>query len=823
LVDGVTKLCKDDLSGNTSLDEQIETLRKIFTLMQSDVRIMLIKLADRLHNMRTIKFLSKEKQIIFARETKDVFAKIAHRLCLRDMRDELERLSFEVLEPEKMAKLKSFQAQNALCGEIVIDNFSKEFSSMNVEMEYEHKTLENLRMQLDAAGSAVTGIATLNVVLICKDIPSCYQALGVLHCNWPREFHSFDDYINNPQVCGYRGLHTTVILEDGTRVRCKLRTSEMQKYARNGVTTKCFDRKAMGVMNYLPWVENISSLSKDTETRSDEFWNSLQSDILGDSIVIHTSHGHAVQVPKDSTALDGAFYCFGDRATRIKNIKVDGEDVSFGFILEKGVSMDVELYSRSTVTREWLKHVNTGIAQAYIRSGLSAKPVATKIKEGKDLVQEIMIENKRGLIEEYASESFIEKLSAIGYSSLENSYIAIAEGKIDPMYLYKSLFESSLDKAKKNQLKKSVSTFRFHMNRGDKGGILRLASLYDENSSNLKKFRMWSLPFSNRLWFKISANLDEEEGNSLVKNIEKLGGKNILINTGFTLLKYLIGVTSLLFLWGIDPVIARLILIDYSVSPIDLVLIRFWTLALLCSAALIVKMLSGQMKEQVMISLKNIWLWLTSASLVVVAVSTYFALEHVLPANYTIPMTAAGMVLTSMQNINRLKVISAMWVIFAIGMYVLTSFSPGWTDGLSIIITALAVLAFTVFSIISERYKQLGHVSGRVLQYFFALSWICVILSLPLFALSNIFEMPLHVIALCVIFSVFISSLPYYLYYNALSHKQIDFVLRYSFLIIFASVGGQAVVFGMVTGATLLSAALVIIAAMFPLFIKERG
>src|SRR5690606_37037323 len=131
------------------------------------------------------------------------------------------------------------------------------------------------------------GITSQTVVFLCTDIAECYQTLGALHQIWQREVLSFQDYINAPRINGYRGLHTTIIMEGGVRVRCKIRTDQMQVYARKGISMHCFDRTALGVTEYLPWTKRILPLSEDTAERSEDFWSSLQSDILGESMVIH--------------------------------------------------------------------------------------------------------------------------------------------------------------------------------------------------------------------------------------------------------------------------------------------------------------------------------------------------------------------------------------------------------------------------------------------------------------------------------------------------------------------------------------------------------
>ncbi|MFH0851901.1 MAG: HD domain-containing protein, partial [Candidatus Peregrinibacteria bacterium] len=237
LIESMTKLDDEAVRQHPTLDEEIESLRKMVLLMQEDVRIMVIKLADRLHNMRTVEFLSKERQISFAQETMDIYVKIAERMSMHDISDELEALCIAILEPETFVSLTQLRDLNERQAATVIDTMREilygepEPLPSDVLVRVERKSWDHLRARLGTKTETKTGRSDVTFSFICNSIPQCYATVGVLHQKWQHEILSFKDFINAPAINGYRGLHTTIILENGTRVRCKIRTREMQAYA----------------------------------------------------------------------------------------------------------------------------------------------------------------------------------------------------------------------------------------------------------------------------------------------------------------------------------------------------------------------------------------------------------------------------------------------------------------------------------------------------------------------------------------------------------------------------------------------------------------
>jgi len=825
LIDGVTKLSREDIGEKATLDEQLETLRKIITLMEQDVRIMVIKLVDRLHNMQTVGFLTPEKQHALATETLDVYVKIADRLCMQNLRDELEALCLAVLEPSTFTALTVLRIENEQNGQKVVGKIQralhKAFPSLHTDVLYEEQTWTRLRARMEKSGRAVTGLPTLTCVFLCKDIDGCYRTLGSLHQLWKREVMSFQDFVNAPQINGYRGLHTTIILEDGTRVRCKIRTEEMHEYARKGITTRCFDRKEHGVATSLLWTERISPLAEETKERSTEFWESLQSDILGESIVIHGPADQVTQLPLGATVLDGAFYLFGEETLHLTQIRLNGQDVPLRTPLKHADTLDMEIGKATTVQREWLLWVKTNLAIAKIRSSLTLnQSPKEKLLIGKAMLQKVMEEKKRGFIEEFREETMHTGLASLGYSSLEELYKAIAEGRMEPMEAFRALFEQSRKVTPSDVLTQSVQ-FSFPLTNFDI--VIGLVQVYQRFQKAYQRIRFRYNPLSGMCKVRLVVSLPQLEMQKYLSELRTAGATDLVIDQkNNSPLRFSVGIATLLILWGFDPVMARLLLFHPDITPIDLTIVRFGSLTLMSALVLLLHRLRREYVPEERLPLRNASLWHSVILLFIIALSTYFSLQSTTPSQYTIPMTSAGLLLTSIVNRKRKLVIVTTWALLALGVATLILFTSWDIPGM--LLTLIAVTSFSTFSVVSERYKRSEQVGARSAQYFFVLSLLCASFTLILIPFSTITLVSTPILMLMFSFSVIFAGLPYYLYYHLLSHKQIDFILRYSFIIIFTTGLGQYLFpgSGPLDYATLTAALLVTLGAILPLIPVQR-
>jgi len=828
LIDGVTKLEPEDLAAHPTLNDQIETLRKMFKLIENDVRVIIIKLADRLHNMQTIEHLSPERQRSMAQETMDIYVKIADRLSMQDMRDELESLCLSVLDKENFLKLSALQEQNEHKSiraiklmQTILEKKDEKLMD-KIDVFYERRSWGKLQAQYNAGKQKVTGVADMVIVLMCSEISQCYEILGLLHQSYARETLSFQDFINASMINGYKGLHTTIILETGTRVRCKIRTEQMHEYAHEGVASLCFDDEALGVMDYLlPWTQHIAPLSKDTSNQSEEFWESLQNDILGESIIIHGADDKHVIVPTDSTALDGAFYCYGNKALYAKSIQIDGNKVPFYTPLKNASSLSMTIGKQKMIQREWLHMATSGLATAMIRNSLSQKSQGKKYIIGKDLLQNFLTEHKRGYIEEFEEKSVQRALEEVGYHTLPDAYTAIADGHLEPSDVYESLFEKKRGRSEITAPRVKTKIC-FTMNFDDVDSVTNTLEVYKRYGISLRSVRF--RPFARaRGNICVHHAFTTKEQKSIVRDLETAGVENVKLMHANSRMKFLFGAGFLLLIWGFDPAVAHFIVNDLAISPVDLTLLRFWSLTALSGAAVLWKKFTTDV-QQTPIPLRNVSLWISAALMISISFMSYFALQGTQPAHYSIPMTAGGILLTTIVNRKRWVVMTTTWILLICGVALIAVLTPAWTIK-SMIYMFLAVASFSLFSVVSERYKREENIGARAMQYFFVLSVLCTVLTLPFIALSTINTLPREVILEVLAFSMLFAGLPYYMYYSLLSYKQIDFVLRYSFIIIFTTILGQ-ILFSKsapsIDAVTLISGLVVTVGAILPMVLKKR-
>ncbi|HVW66539.1 MAG TPA: HD domain-containing protein [Candidatus Peribacteraceae bacterium] len=812
LIDGVTKLDEGDISVRPSVDQKIETLRKMFTQMEEDVRIMVIKLADRLHNMQTIGFRSEEKQRLVARETLDVYVKVADRLCMRDLKNELETLCRQVLDPDTTRQLLLLRRRNMESAEEIIAQMKSQieshFGNVNLVLLFELKSFDKLQMQFEMERDGLAAsISAINIACVCESEDACYRTLGMLHRLWPREIQSFDDYINAPVINGYRALHTNVILENGKRVRCKIRTREMQEYAHAGITLMCFDHKEMGTMEYLSWTQRIAPLSKDTKDQSREFWNSLQSDILGESITIHGESDQSALLPKGSTALDGVFYLYGKKGLNTEHVRVNGKEVPFYSLLEYGGQTVQATFSKTPQSElRWLQYVHTGIAIALIREGLAEEVNDTKIARGKTLLQNYLHEQRRGFVQEFKSERLQENIRKHGYESLDDLYIRLAEGRMRPQDADFILFPKNAPQS--GRLVRRWHLVRVSLTDQQRRIFFDAMHMYELKNVHVQKDR------DEMYHYRCHLLLSDDEADTLKSALEREHISPFQIRKESALLKASLGSIALFVLWGLDPVAARILLHEYNVTPIDLTIVRFLSLSVI-SGLFFLWMRSRRAMPEKRLSLANTSLWLSVIFLFLISLTSYYALQQTYPSHYSIPMTAAGLVMTTIVNRRRKWMLLSTWLLMAIGIAVLIKGTPSWSPS-SIVMMFLAVVSFTGFSYVSEKYKRQEEVSLRVAQYFFIMSVLCTLFSLMLLPYATIHNISLPVLFGIIGFSIFISGVPYYIYYQLLSHKEIDFVLRYSFLIIPCTLLAQEIFLRQPGVWTLISAIIVMLGAMIP-------
>ncbi|MDO8648839.1 MAG: HD domain-containing protein [Candidatus Peregrinibacteria bacterium] len=797
LIDGVTKLNKQDLGEKPTLNEQVETLRKIFTLMQKDVRIMVIKLLDRLHNMQTAEFLPPDKRAALAKETTEIYVRIADRLCMQDIRDELEGLCLSVLDPATFAQLEDLRNENEQHGrrvqKLLRSTVTKDYPEIaaSVSLLYEHKAWDRLRAQLLLKGEAATGFSGLTIAFICRDVDTCYRVMGALHQLWQRETMSFQDYINSPRLNGYRGLHTTIILEDGTRVRCKIRTQEMQEYARRGVTTFCFGTQTPEILGQLPWTQRISSLSEDTKEQSEEFWQSLQSDILGESIVIHGPADLTVSVPKGATALDAAFYLFHDASLRLSSVAVNGTTVPFHTSLKHADTVSLTLSNDATVQREWLSWTKTGYAIAMIRRSLgTTKSDGQQEAIGKQMLEVVLRDHRRGFIDEFQVESMLRGIRSLGKSSLPDVYRAIADGHLDPGKVYEAIFEHQHVMEERKRLR--TISYRIRM---EDGTVMdRMNLVHRAHGDDLREIQYTRGKPDQQSTVVLRANLSAVGLRQFLAELRSAGAENMQVIKPYARLRPAMGIIALVTLWGLDPVIARTLL-EGALSAFDLTFMRFAAFFLVMAIAYFSQSYATEQKLK-HLSPFNPTLLLCGISLFITGLATYLTLSVIPPTQYILFIVSGVIITLLLRSVSLHHALSrhVISLLAVLGSMLILMSTQGFSQ-LGTLFAATSGLGFALYSEASKRLQQeQGMIRARYPAYLFWLGAIGFTLSLALLPWTQLTSYTLIDLVRTLAFICIFSILPYVLFFEYMRRVESQMLLHSLPYVSIATILGEAIV-----------------------------
>ncbi len=395
LVDGVTKLTNLQLSSTES--QQAENFRKLLMAMSKDLRVILVKLADRLHNMRTIRSMKPEKQAQKARETMEIYAPLAGRMGMQWMREELEDLSFKVLNPEaRNSIIRRFLTLQKEAGDVVhkiTGDIRAELEKVQIEASVYGRakkpySIWRKMQEKDLAFSRLSDIYGFRV--ICESVADCYRVLGVIHQRWRAVPGRFKDYISQPKNNGYRSIHTTVSGRDGKRVEVQIRTREMHEVAEAGVAAHWSYREGVRAKNPFAvdpakWIASLTE--RLDEGDHDEFLEHVKLEMYSDQVFCFTPKGDVVQLPRGATPLDYAYSIHTRIGNSCVSAKVDGIRVPLWTRLKNGQSVEIITAEGQRPQASWIDIVTTGRAKAAIRRSLREEDRGRFVRLGQELAR----------------------------------------------------------------------------------------------------------------------------------------------------------------------------------------------------------------------------------------------------------------------------------------------------------------------------------------------------------------------------------------------------------------------------------------------------
>ena len=446
LVDGVTKL--DKLTyGPTA---EAETVRKMVIAMSRDIRVLVIKLADRLHNARTWKFVSGESALRKARETLDIYAPLAHRLGMNALKWELEDLSFEVLEPKKFAEISRLVAERsparqALTQE-VIESVKSDLANDSIEATVtgRQKHFFSVYQKMVVRGRDFNDIYDLvGIRVLVNDVRDCYAVLGSIHARWSPVPGRFKDYIAMPKFNLYQSLHTTVIGPSGKAVEIQIRTYEMHSRAEFGIAAHWKYKQGSESQPNTPemiWLKQLHEWQKETEDPS-EFLEALRFDLGSPEVFVFTPKGSVIALPGGSTPVDFAYSVHTDVGNRCAGAKVNGRLVPLETKLANGDVVEVVTNKSLTASpsRDWLNFVKSPRARSKIKAWFSKERREEAIDAGRESIARQMRKAGLPLQKIFAGHALLELAHDLRYPDIDALYSAVGDGHVSAASIIEKL------------------------------------------------------------------------------------------------------------------------------------------------------------------------------------------------------------------------------------------------------------------------------------------------------------------------------------------------------------------------------------------------
>ena len=462
MIDGVTKISKLEFKAEPS---QADNHQKMLIAMAKDIRVILIKIADRLHNMRTLESMPQDKQIRIAHETLEIYAPIAHKLGLFLIKAELEDRSLKYTEPSKyyeisrLIQAKKDEREQQI--DLVIKDINKLLSNNSIEsfeIKGRVKNIYSIYKKMYLNKREFDDIYDLLAIRIIVDkVEECYQSLGLIHANFTPIPRRFKDYIAVPKPNLYQSLHTTVLSNQGTLFEVQIRTKEMDEVAEMGVAahwaykegkTYSKEREQFEIAQSLKWYGELLKMSEEMEysdSDSEDFVDSFKGDILKANVYVFTPKGEVIELPKDATPIDFAYRIHSDIGNKMVGATVNNKIVPIDSKLKTGDVVSVRTSKASTGPNDsWLKVVKSSHARNKIRTFLNKKNIDKLIDQGKITLEKELQSSKT---EKYPSQEFIkENFAKQGAKNIEDLYLEIGKNNISAKTVVQRLIGKEIDK-----------------------------------------------------------------------------------------------------------------------------------------------------------------------------------------------------------------------------------------------------------------------------------------------------------------------------------------------------------------------------------------
>lgn len=457
LVDGLTKLAMIEQKSGSS--KQAENFRKLLLAMSDDIRVLLIKLADRLHNMRTLHFCPPEKRQRIARETLDIYAPLAERIGMQEVKDELEEIAFAELHKEAhdsiIARLNFLREQGSNIVPKIIAQLEKDMAENGIKATVtgREKAPYSIWRKMQQKNASFEQLSDIMAFRICvDDIATCYQALGVIHSKYHMVPRRFKDYISTPKPNGYQSIHTGVIGPEDTRIEIQIRTYEMHEIAEKGVAAHWAykqGQKAEG--RNFRWIRELLEIL-DQAANPEEFLENTKLEMYNDQVFCFTPKGDLIGLPRGSTPVDFAYAVHSKVGNTCVGAKVNGEIKPLRTVLQNGDQVEVLTSKAQHPSTEWERFVVTGKAKAAIRRYVRAVKREQFINLGKEMLERLF----KGESLELSDKGLVGVMQNFEAETVDDIYAKVGEGLISGWDVLKAIYPAY----KQSKLEKVVNSIK---------------------------------------------------------------------------------------------------------------------------------------------------------------------------------------------------------------------------------------------------------------------------------------------------------------------------------------------------------------------------
>lgn len=443
LVDGVTKLTNIEVDSLS--DQQVQNLRKMFLAMSKDIRVIIIKLADRLHNMRTLMALKEDRRIFKARETMEVYAPLANRLGMSSIKWELEDLAFFYLEPQRYQQISRMVSDSREAREKYLEEsiaiLTEELERVDMKgfkITGRPKHLYSIYMKMQNKGKDFSEIYDLIALrVITEDIKDCYAVLGSVHSLWHPMPGRFKDYIAMPKNNMYRSLHTTVIGPAARPFEIQIRTQEMHNIAEYGIaahwrykTGAPASADSDHLDQQLAWIKSMLEWQEEDDSNPREFLNQLRFDLYESEVFVFTPKGEVMPLKKGSTPIDFAYAIHTEVGHHCVGAKINGSVVPLTYELQMGDRVEILTQRNSTPSRDWLNIVRTPSARSKIRSYFSKISRSDDLATGRDLLTKELRKHGFGFSSARTTKALHQVADQMSHQTVDDLLVAVGSNKV---------------------------------------------------------------------------------------------------------------------------------------------------------------------------------------------------------------------------------------------------------------------------------------------------------------------------------------------------------------------------------------------------------